>query len=126
MAKNVRIPVKWVRDKAKGAYNKQSSCYICGSTENLELHHTSSVTLLLNAWAKKKGYDITTDEGILAVRDEFIADHKVEIYEQVFTLCNMHHVKLHSIYTKSPPLSTSSKQVSWINIQKEKHAKMAT
>ena len=37
MAKNTnnRIAVKWVRDKAKAAYVKQGSCYICGGTVDL-------------------------------------------------------------------------------------------
>lgn len=123
MAKNTgnnRIPVKWVRDRAKAAYDKKSTCYICGTTEDLELHHTHSVTLLLNKWSKLKGYDISTDDGILAVRDEFIAEHKSEIYEAVYTLCNNHHVKLHSIYGKAPSLESAPKQSNWIEIQKAK------
>lgn len=121
MAKNTgnnRIPVKWVRDRAKSAYEKQSECYICGTSNDLELHHTHSVTILLENWAKEKGYDISTDEGILAVRDEFIAEHRREIYEAVYTLCNKHHVRLHSVYGKKPPLHTADKQERWIERQK--------
>lgn len=123
MAKNTnnnRIPVKWVRDRAKAAYEKKAYCHICGKTEDLELHHTHSITLLLNKWAIAKGYDISTDDGILAVRDEFISEHRSEIYEAVYTLCNKHHVKLHSIYGKAPPLESASKQSNWIEIQKAK------
>ena len=88
MAKNTnnRIAVKWVRDKAKAAYVKQGSCYICGGTSDLELHHLHSITNLLYAWADSLGYDISTDEGILAVRDEFISEHYAELYELVYTL----------------------------------------
>jgi 5-methylcytosine-specific restriction endonuclease McrA len=118
---NKRIPVKWVRDRAKAAYDKKDSCYICNATEELELHHTHSITLLLNAWASKKQYDISTDEGILAVRDEFIAEHHAEIYEGVFTLCNKHHVNLHSIYGKAPALASAPKQERWIEAQKNKN-----
>lgn len=117
---NKRIPVKWVRDRAKAAYDKKDTCYICNTTEDLELHHTHSITLLLNAWSDKKSYDISTDEGIVAVRDEFISDYHKEIYEDVFTLCNPHHVKLHSIYGKAPSLASAPKQGSWIEIQKSK------
>jgi hypothetical protein len=123
MAKNTgnnRISIKWVRDKAKAAYNKQSSCYICSTDQDLELHHTHSLTALLNNWSHKMGYDISTDDGILAVRDEFIDTYRKEIYDDVYTLCNKHHVKLHSIYGKMPPLGTASKQASWIEIQKAK------
>lgn len=124
MAKNTgnnRIPVKWVRDKAKAAYDKKDTCYICGTGVDLELHHLRSVTILLDMWAQVKGYDISTDDGILAVRDQFIAEHHKEIYLDVFTLCNRHHVKLHSIYGKKPALHTADKQARWIELQKTKN-----
>lgn len=123
MAKNTdnkRIPVKWIRDKAKAAYEKQSFCHICGATEDLELHHLHSITILLNNWAEEKGYDISTDEGILDVRDEFIDSHKVELYDLVFTLCNKHHVALHGVYGKKPTAASVPKQQRWIEIQKSK------
>ena len=123
MAKNTgnnRIPVKWVRDKAKHAYDKKDHCYICETTEDLELHHTRSITTLLENWAKANDYDISTDEGILAVRDEFIEQHHKELYDDVFTLCNKDHVRLHSIYGKKPPLGTADKQARWIELQKQK------
>lgn len=125
MAKNTgnnRIPVKWIRDKAKAAYEKKDHCYICGTDQDLELHHTHSITVLLENWARAKKYDISTDDGILAVRDEFIEEHRKELYDDVFTLCNRDHVKLHSIYGKKPPIGTSDKQVRWIGIQKQKQA----
>lgn len=124
MAKNTnenkRIAVKHVRDRAKSAYEKQAECYVCGTNKDLELHHTHSITLLLNRWASQTGYDISTDEGILAVRDEFIESHKKEIYDAVFTLCNPHHVKLHSIYGKAPELGSADKQARWLDAQRMK------
>lgn len=121
MAKNTgnnRIPVKWVRDRAKSAYEKKGECFICDTDQDLELHHTHSITILLENWAAKNNYDISTDEGILAVRDLFIEEHHKEIYEDVFTLCNKHHVKLHGVYGKKPLLSTADKQTRWIERQK--------
>jgi len=122
MAKNTnkRIPVKWVRDRAKAAYEKQSTCYICGCEQDLELHHLHSITVLLEKWADAKGYDINTDDGILAVRDEFIAEHRSELYDQVYTLCNRHHVALHSVYGKTPRPGSEPKQQRWIELQREK------
>jgi hypothetical protein len=114
---NKRVAVKWVRDGAKSAYEKKDSCHICGSPEDLELHHTNSVTLLLEKWAKDNGIDISTDDAIVAVRDDFIAQHYNEIYVEVFTLCNKHHVALHRVFGKAPPLPTSQKQVRWIEKQ---------
>jgi len=118
---NKRIPVKWIRDKAKSAYEKQDHCYICGSTSELELHHLHSITYLLEVWSKAKGYDISTDDGILKVRDEFISEHREEIYDLVYTLCNKHHVQLHGIYGKSPLPSSVTKQQRWIEVQLAKH-----
>lgn len=123
MAKNTnkRLAVKHVRDKAKSAYEKKSECYICGTTQDLELHHFYSLTLLLEKWSRERGYDISTDEGILAVREEFIADHKVELYDKVRTLCNKHHVALHKVYGKAPSLGSEPKQERWVEIQRQKH-----
>ncbi len=122
MAKNTnkRIPVKWIRDKAKAAYQKQDCCYICGTDQDLELHHLHSITVLLDTWAARKGYDISTDEGILEVRDEFIAEHNVELYDMVYTLCNPHHVALHGVYGKAPSPTSTDKQRNWIELQKAK------
>jgi hypothetical protein len=77
---------------------------------------------MLEKWSRDKGYDISTDEGIIAVRDEFIAEHPVELYEKVRTLCNKHHVALHKIYGKAPPLGSEPNQERWIEIQKDKLA----
>jgi 5-methylcytosine-specific restriction endonuclease McrA len=123
MAKNTnkRIAVKHVRDKAKAAYEKASECYVCGTQQDLELHHLHSITLLLNNWAQRQGYDISTDAGILAVRDEFIAEHQSELYDQVFTLCNKHHVALHGVYGKSPDSTSPPRQQRWLELQKAKH-----
>lgn len=118
---NKRIAVKWIRDKAKSAYEKQHSCYICNSTTELELHHLHSITHLLEVWAKANNYDISTDQGILSVRDEFISNHREQIYDLVYTLCNRHHVQLHGIYGKSPLPNSVTKQQHWIQVQREKH-----
>ena len=118
---NKRIAVKWVRDRAKRAYEKQSACYVCGTDTELELHHTHSITRLLETWAGSMGYDISTDEAICAVRDEFIKTHHSELYEQVYTLCNRHHVQLHGVYGKSPTNASAPKQTVWLERQKSKH-----
>lgn len=118
MATNLkRIPVKYIRDAAKSAYTKMSVCYICDTSEELELHHTNGITNLMEAWMKKTG---NTEENVLEWRDQFIAEHHTQIYVDVFTLCLVHHRKLHSIYGKSPALSTANKQKAWIELQKEK------
>ena len=124
MAKNTgnkRIPVKHVRDKAKAAYQKEDHCYVCGTDQDLELHHFHSITILLENWARVKQYDISTDDGILGVRDEFIAEHRTELYELVRTLCNKHHVNLHKIFGKAPAPTSVERQARWVDIQRDKH-----
>lgn len=111
---NKRVAVKWIRDRAKSAYEKQSHCYICGTSADLELHHLASINYLLETWAKRFGHDITTDAGVLAIRDQFIAEHNQQIYVDVFTLCNRHHVELHGVYGKSPLPHTVALQQRWL------------
>ena len=118
---NKRVAIKWIRDKAKSAYEKMPSCHICDTNQDLELHHTHGLTNLFEKWAKQKNYSIDTDEDVLAIREEFIDTHHKEIYEDVFTLCSKHHMALHRVYGKSPPLHTASKQKHWIEAQKNKH-----
>lgn len=98
-----RDAVKYVRDKAKARYVKGFACEICGTSENLELHHLHSLTSLLNAW----GY-----EDIVKERDAFIAAHEKELYEDVVTLCKQHHDRLHQVFGKTP--TDVEKQKRWI------------
>lgn len=120
MVQKKRDSIKWVRDRAKAAYEKAACCYICGATEPLDLHHYSSMTQMLEKWARLKGYKLDTDDDILLIRDEFIDAHRTEIYDEVVTLCKPHHQKLHSIYGAKPPLATAKKQIAWVEKQKQK------
>lgn len=125
MATNKRDRIKHVRDKAKSAYKKADFCYICGSSDTLELHHFYSLTNLLDKWAKEHNYDISTDELVIQVRDKFIEEHYVQIYEKVVTLCKKHHQLLHQIYGGKPLLHTAEKQAQWVEKQKEKYGNKA-
>ena len=122
MAHNLkRDPIKFVRDKAKARYQKDTECHICGKTEDLDFHHYYTLTPLFNKWLRDQKIVIRTDEDVLAVRDRFIAEHMPELYEYAVTLCHDHHLKLHSIYGKDPPLTTAKKQMNWVRIQREKN-----
>lgn len=122
MAHNLkRDPIKFVRDKAKARYNKGTECYICASKERLDFHHFYTLTPLFNKWLRDNKIVIKTDEDVIAVRDRFIAEHMPELYEHAVTLCHDHHLKLHSIYGKDPPLVTAPKQKNWVRIQREKN-----
>lgn len=118
---NKRIPIKHIRDGAKARYPKQDHCAICNTTELLELHHFTGLTNLLDKWQKETGTPLDTDEQVLAIRDQFIAEHEYELFEAVVTLCEPHHSKLHSIYGKSPKLSSAKAQERWVQIQKDKN-----
>lgn len=118
MAANKRLPIKWIRDKAKAAYRKGLRCYICGSNSELELHHLTSLTELFDRWVILKGYKVDSDDDVLAIREQFIAEHKEAIYTDVFTLCNKHHVRLHSIFGQKPSLESVENQRNWIESQR--------
>jgi hypothetical protein len=117
MAKNTgnkRIPIKWIRDLAKKDYKRGEECEACGSKEDLEFHHTHSLTLMFEHWVKSEGLTIETDEDVLAIRQQFIDEHRKELYEEVLTLCNKHHVMLHSVYGKIPRLGSEEAQRNWV------------
>jgi hypothetical protein len=113
-----RDAIKYIRDRAKSAYEKGNSCHICGETENLDFHHYYTLSPLLRAWLLKKKYK---EEDVLEYRDEFIAENHAEMYDHTVTLCHTHHLQLHSIYGKDPSLGTAKKQMRWVQIQREKH-----
>lgn len=116
-----RDEIKYIRDKAKGRYKKDSACYICGSTENLDFHHHYTLTPLYNKWKKDNKIKVECEEDILAIRERFIAEHMPELYDFAKTLCHEHHMKLHSVYGKDPALTTAKKQMRWVELQRSKY-----
>lgn len=113
--------VKYVRDKAKSKYKKDSKCFICGSKEQLDFHHFFGLTELLDQWLAKSNITIRSEEDILAERDNFIEQHLTELYDEAVTICHSHHLKLHSIYGKRPALATAGKQKRWVSKQRDKY-----
>ena len=113
--------VKYVRDKAKSGYQKETQCYICSDTENLEFHHFYGMTELLYTWMKVNKLTITSADQIMNLREQFIEEHLIEVYDEAATLCKTHHLRLHSIYGKRPKLSTATKQERWVEIQRDKY-----
>lgn len=119
-----RDEIKYIRDLAKSSYKKDSECYICGTTENLQFHHFYSMTALWNKFKLKAKITIKSVQDILDYREQFKATHHREIYEETVTLCKYHHMeRLHKIYGKSPSLATAEKQKKWVEIQREKEYK---
>lgn len=117
---NKRVATKHIRDGIKSNYRKDDKCAICCGGADLELHHYTTVSLLLTKYATEKGIPIKTDEEVLAMRDAFYKDHWHELVEFTVTLCNEHHKFLHNIYGTTPTLASSNKQERWVQIQKDK------
>lgn len=113
--------IKYCRDRAKSKYNKGSECDICGATEELEFHHFSSMTAMLDRWLLRNKIKVETAEDIMSVRDSFIEEHHTEIYDETTTLCKKHHQQLHGVYGKKPNLGSAKKQARWVIKQREKH-----
>mgnify|MGYP000019058868 FL=1 len=119
-----RDRIKYIRDRAKSKYNKGSECRICGDTRELDFHHYYSLSPLLAKWLKEKERvrpEHYTNEYIVIWRDEFIEDMSKELYDDTVTLCHSHHLLLHSLYGRNPSLGTATKQMNWVEIQREKH-----
>ena len=117
-----RIPIKYVRDRAKSRYVKDSYCYVCRKTTQLDFHHYYTVDILFDNWLRKNKIVINTVEDILEVRDDFIDSHNYELYEYAVTICKDHHKRLHTVYGQRPALGTAEKQVRWLKIQRTKFA----
>tara|TARA_Y100001938_G_scaffold146629_1_gene225894 strand:- start:699 stop:1166 length:468 start_codon:yes stop_codon:yes gene_type:complete len=116
MAKNTnkRTATKHIRDGIKSKYQKGSCCEVCGTEQDLELHHYHTVSLLLDDYCKENGITLETDQDAIDMREDFYEAHMFELVEDMATLCNKHHVQLHSIYGKQPALSTADKQRNWV------------
>lgn len=119
-----RDPVKYIRDKAKSKYKKGPECQICGTKARLDFHHFYTLTMMYDKWIKEKKQarpEHYTNEYIIIWRDEFIDDHWAELYDETVTLCHDHHLQLHSVYGRNPPLHTAAKQKRWVERQREKY-----
>jgi len=106
-----RVPVKYIRDKCKSQYVKDTKCAICGTTSDLEFHHYYSISELLQKYIKQNRLNI---DDVLEYRDDFIAKHQAELFDLTVTLCSSCHSRLHKIYGVSPKLVTAKKQMRWI------------
>ncbi len=113
--------VKYVRDKAKSKYKKDTECYICGEQQNLDFHHFYGLTELLETWLYKNKITITQEQEILKLREQFIKENEDKVYTHAVTLCHTHHLRLHGIYGKRPKLVTATKQQRWVEIQRDKY-----
>jgi hypothetical protein len=116
-----RIPIKYVRDRAKSRYEKAAHCYVCGIGGSLDFHHLYTVDVMFDNWLRGNKITISTVEDIIAVRDDFIESHVYEMFEYAKTLCKKCHQRLHTVYGQRPALTTAEKQERWLDIQRKKN-----
>ena len=120
-----RDPVKYIRDYMKSQYKAKECCYICGSSENIELHHLYSVADLWHSWSKNNKIIVETEEDILAIRDRFVTENNLYLDNSyLYSLCKPHHQRLHSIYGKSYSNYSAKKVEKWLELQKSKTGEM--
>jgi hypothetical protein len=120
--KFTRLPVKWVRDSIKSKYKEKEPCFICGSEENVELHHIYSVSELWNAWLRECRVSITCDSDVINNREQFEQDNLDMLSnDNLYSLCKVHHLRLHQIYGKSYSNYMGDKVRNWIHAQRDKH-----
>lgn len=116
-----RDPVKYIRDSMKSQYKAREQCFICGCSENIELHHLYSVAELWHAWQKSSRVRVETDEDIINCREQFITENALYLSnEHLYSLCKAHHQRLHSIFGKSYSNYTARKVAKWLDAQKLK------
>lgn len=107
---------KYIRDRIKSQYKKGNKCEICETTENLQFHHYTSLSVIWHKWKKKNNITINGVDEMMEVGTKFIAEHQFELFEDTVTLCKYHHAdRLHGIYGKSPTSFTTPKQRRWVD-----------
>ena len=120
-----RFPIKYIRDFIKKDYKLRDECFICGSKEKLELHHLLSISELFNKWCFKNKINAIDDvDYIKKLRIEFAKDCEEELsHKHLFTLCSLHHKRLHSIYGQTYSNHLAPKIKNWLDIQKAKNGR---
>lgn len=125
MAELKRPVIKNIRDFIKKDYKLRDFCYICKTTEQLELHHLYGLSELFNTWREKnKIPEVTTVEQIKNLRVTFSVDcADLLSADNLVTLCGKHHKQLHTLYGQRYSNYMVPKVKNWIEIQKEKHGR---
>jgi hypothetical protein len=111
---NKRTATRHIRDGIKSNYKKDTKCACCSVESDLELHHYTTVSILLKNYSKTHGVPIDTDEQVLEMREQFYEDNWVDLVEYTVTLCSKHHSELHRIYGREPTLISAGKQEAWV------------
>ena len=123
MSELKRFPIKYIRDFIKKDYKLLDECFVCNSTEFLELHHLFSVSELFKRWREtNKINEISSVDEIKDLRVKFAEDCKDQLsHENLYTLCSTHHKQLHNLYGQTYSNHLVPKIKNWLEIQKAKH-----
>ena len=118
-----RLPIKYIRDFIKKDYKLRDKCFVCDSTEFLELHHLFSVSELFKRWREtNKINEISSVDEIKDLRVKFAEDCKDQLsHDNLYTLCSTHHKQLHNLYGQTYSNYLAPKIKNWLEIQKAKH-----
>ena len=123
MSELKRLPIKYIRDFIKKDYKLRDKCFVCDSTEFLELHHLFSVSELFKRWREtNKINEISSVDEIKDLRVKFAEDCKDQLsHDNLYTLCSTHHKQLHNLYGQTYSNYLAPKIKNWLEIQKAKH-----
>jgi len=123
MSELKRLPIKYIRDFIKKDYKLRDRCYVCGTTDNLELHHLFSVSELFRKWCDKNNIkSVDNLDQMNEYRIKFSEDCVTELsHENLFTLCGKHHKQLHNLYGQTYSNGLTQKIHRWLDIQRLKN-----
>jgi 5-methylcytosine-specific restriction endonuclease McrA len=118
-----RIPIKYIRDYIKKDYKIRDECYICKSKEKLELHHIYSISQLFENWCMTNNIkEVDSVDIIKDLRVKFYEDEFNRLSnDNLYTLCKVHHERLHNIYGQRYSNNIAVKIINWLKLQREKN-----
>jgi hypothetical protein len=118
-----RIPIKYIRDYIKKDYKLRDECYICRCKEKLELHHIYSISQLFENWCVTNNIkEVESVDTIKDLRVKFYEDEFTRLSnDNLYTLCKVHHERLHNIYGQRYSNNMAVKIINWLELQREKN-----
>ena len=118
-----RIPIKYIRDYIKKDYKPRDECYVCKCKNKLELHHMYSISQLFEVWCSKNAIsEVDSVDVIKDIRVKFYNDEFDKLNnENLYTLCKVHHERLHNIYGQRYTNNMAPKIIKWLELQREKN-----
>jgi len=117
-----KLFTKFVRAKAKTQYHKykKDECWVCGSSENLELHHVYPLSDIIHDWLRE--HNIKNPSNDVELREELLNDVADKVYNptNLITLCKTHHRNVHTLFGQTYGGKMAEKVNKYLTKQKEK------